>query len=124
MDIQSLREIALSTPMKMQDIDTSFWPGTEGQIAIGDIPSDELMAISSFAKVDKATYVAMLICYALVERTTGKRIFGRYKEDGSFIPSDADAIKAQGSVCMNLIGPINEFFGFDVKAAIEEAKKN
>jgi hypothetical protein len=121
-ELQSLRQAAFDTPMKMQDVATPFWAGTDGKFAIGDIPADELMRISEVAKTDKASYVAILICRALVSRRTGKPVFGRFKEDGSFVPTDADAIKAQGSVCMALIGPINEFFGFDTKAALEAAK--
>lgn len=126
MDKQSLREAAHRTPRKMQGIATSFWPETDGHIAIGDMSVDELNIMSEVQKKNPVNYSATFICYALVDRKTGERIFGTTNERGEFSPTDRDWIKSQASVVSQLIPQIHSFFGLDVTArqAIDDAKKN
>lgn len=120
LDIQALREAALNEPAKQMDLATPFWRNTDGNFAITDIPSDELMAFDAIRKSadNKATYLAAIICRALVKRSTGQRVF----QD-----ADRDMIARMGaSVLTPIFKQISEFFGLgeDVKAAVENAKKN
>lgn len=115
MDIQSIRAAVLATPRKTQDVATPFWPGTDGQIVIADQDMSVLTDLSPMAKTDPAGYRAALIAQVLVSKETGEPIFE---------PADRDSIKAQASVVMALTKPINEFFGFNAKEAVEEAKND
>lgn len=113
MDTQSLREAALNAPIKQEDIATPFWPGTDGHVAIGDVPTDELTALSSLAKEQNGMYSSALICRALINKETGEQLFS---------DADRDMINKQGSTVIKLMKQLNSFFGFDTKAAIEAAK--
>jgi hypothetical protein len=113
MNGQSLREAAMQAPRKTQDVSTPFWPGTDGQIQIADTPIDDLTLLSPLAKTDSASYSAALIIKTLISKETQEPVFS---------DADRDWLKASGSVVMALITPINEFFGFDTKKAIDAAK--
>ncbi|BCL83171.1 hypothetical protein ccbrp13_56360 [Ktedonobacteria bacterium brp13] len=113
MNGQSIREAAMATPKKTQDVATPFWPTTDGQVAIADQDMGTLTAMRELAKTDPAGYPAALICKVLISKETG---------DPVFADADRDWIKGQASVVMALIHPINEFFGFETKAAVEAAK--
>lgn len=114
MNGQSIRELAYQTPRKTQDIATPFWPGTDGQIVIVDVPMDVLTELKELAKKDPSGYSAALIIKVLASKETLEPIF---------TDADRDFIKGQASVVMALITKINTFFGFgSVKEAIEAAK--
>lgn len=115
MNGQSIREAAMSTPRKTEDIATPFWPTADGSVAIADIPMSEIMILKDLAKPDPAGYSAALAIKVLISRETGEPIFS---------DADRDWLKSQASVLMALITPVNKFFGFDTKDIIEETKKN
>lgn len=124
MDSQSIRDLAFQAPRRKVPVDTPFWPGTDGNISIGDMSADELDAISKLSGTPN--YGATFICYALVSGETGKRIYGTYNKEGEFMPTDRDWIKEQTTVIMELMPKINAFFGIGkpVKQQVEDAKKN
>lgn len=115
MDAQSIRAAAMATPRKTQDLSTPFWPGTDGTIVIADQDMSILTDMSSMAKSDPAGYRAALIVQVLASKET---------LEPAFQLADRDWIKSQASVCMALVKPINEFFGFNAKDAVEEAKND
>lgn len=115
MDTQSLREMAMATPRKTQDIATPFWPGTDGQIAIADMNIDDITALRPLAASDPGSYSAALVIKALVSKETGEQIFS---------DADRDSLKAQASVLLPVVSEINEFLGFGstIKAVVAAAK--
>lgn len=120
LDIQSLRAAALNEPAKQQDLPTPFWQGTDGQFALTDIPSDEMMQFDKLRKAGESptVFLAAILCRALVKRSTGQRVF----QD-----ADRDMVAHMGtSIVTPIFKQISEFYGMgaDVKAAIEDAKKN
>lgn len=124
MDSVSIRETAFQAPQQKTPVDTPFWPGTDGNISIGDMSTDELETISKLAGT--ANYGPTLICYALVSGEAGKRIFGTYNENSEFLPTDRDWIKKQSKVVMELVPKIHAFFGIGkpINQQIADAKKN
>jgi hypothetical protein len=113
MNTMSLREMAMQAPRKQRDVPTPFWPGTDGHFAIADVPMPDLVLMRDLAKTDPAGYSAALIIKTLINKFSGETAFS---------DADRDWLKGQGSVVMALITPVNEFFGFDTKKAIEDAK--
>jgi hypothetical protein len=113
MSTVSLREMAMQSPRKQEDVPTPFWTGTDGHFAIADVPMKELVLLRPLAKSDSASYTAAIIIKALINKFTGEQAFS---------DADRDWLATQASICMTLIGPINIFFGFDTKAAVEAAK--
>src|SRR4051812_1799073 len=109
MNGQSFREVAYQTPRKVEDVATPFWPGTDGHAMIADTPMDELAQLQKLAGSDPAAYSAALIIKCLIVKETG---------EPAFTDADRDWIKSQGSVILQLVPKINEFFGFDVKGAV------
>lgn len=115
MDTQSIREAALSVPRKQQDLSTPFWPGTDGHVAISDVPLSELTALSSLAKVDAAAYSAALACKVLINKENGEHIFA---------DADRDVVGAHASTLQTIVSQINEFFGFTTKTPVQDAKND
>lgn len=119
MDTQSLREMAINTPRKQEDIATPFWPGTNGHVAIVDVPTDEITELRKALieeQKDPAAFTAALLCRALINKWTGEQMF----QD-----TDRDTVKKMGSSITNPIAAqLTKFLGLEAKTAIEEAKKN
>ena len=113
MNTASLRETIMQTPRKVQQIATPFWPGTDGTIAIGDVPMDVLTSLRDLAKRDASSYSAALAVAVLVNVSNGEKLFS---------DADRDWLKQHSSNLMPLVTKINEFFGFNTKDAVEAAK--
>lgn len=123
MDTQSIRAAFLSAPEKQEDVDIPDWlaplldPDT--QLAIKDVPSDQLNVLRKQAQKDPINgdikLGAALICACLINKTTGEKIFQA---------TDRDAIAALGMTKVaSLSQQITKFFGF-AGDAVEQAKKN
>jgi hypothetical protein len=116
MNTQDIRAEAFATPLKQEDVPTPFWPKSDGQVAITDIPTDELHELQPLSKKDQAAYIAALLCRALVNKHNGERIFA---------DADRDMVKKfGGSMLTPVFKQVATFFGTDVEKAVAEAKKN
>lgn len=115
LSLAALQEAIANTPYKQEDIETPFWPKTDGHLALRDVPPATLKTIEQLAKIAPEKYAAALIQLVLVKRSTGERIYS---------PEQRSILEDLGSsVTIPLMQKINAFLGFN-KDALANAKKN
>ena len=113
--MSDLREKILNAKPKQQDVATPFWEGTDGCIALQDIPAGDLGTLQIQLQEDPMKLAAATLCKALIDKRTGERIFS---------DADRDAVMHLGtSVLTPLMQQVGEFFGMDAEA-VERTKKN
>lgn len=116
----SIREYIHQQKPKQEPVATPFWPEADGHICIQDVPTDELLNLTSAnrdasGKLDMALYMASMLCMSLVVRETGEQVFPI---------TDRDFVAKLGaSLLTPVFKQVQHFFGIG-EDAVEEAKKN
>jgi hypothetical protein len=116
MNIRTIREKALNTPLKTQPVATPFWEETDGLVYLQDIPTDELLGLEPLKKAanGEVLYVGALLCRALVARDEQghlQRIF----ED-----TDRELVVKMGTGMLNpLFLEVQKFFGMTQNAVAQ-----
>ena len=121
MDIQAIRQYALSQAPKMELVSTPFWPDLDGYVYIMDVPTGEVGDLQLSLKNQNMKMVGAILCKALVVKDKDNP---EAPAQRMFSDTDRETVLQLGTSVITPIGnQMAKLFGMD-QTKLDDAIKN